>query len=89
MIRHLVCPAIINIVANMLWAPIISNDPDLFIWGGDIIYSDTEDMKFMKKLQQMKNDSLYPALEKSSCLGTWDDHDYGLNDGGANYTQER
>ena len=36
-------------IQNNLWAPILRHQPDLFIWGGDIIYSDTEDMKFMTK----------------------------------------
>ena len=28
-----------------LWLPILENKPDLFIWGGDNIYSDTADME--------------------------------------------
>lgn len=77
-------------VQNNLWEPILSHHPDLFIWGGDIIYSDTEDMKFMtKNYAKMKSDSAYIHFTKKvPILGTWDDHDYGLNDGGANYKQK-
>lgn len=77
-------------VQNNLWGPILSHHPDLFIWGGDIIYSDTEDMKFMtKNYAKMKNDSSYLHLTKKvPILGTWDDHDYGLNDGGVHYKQK-
>ncbi|MDN3644257.1 alkaline phosphatase D family protein [Lutimonas halocynthiae] len=77
-------------VQNNLWEPILSHHPDLFIWGGDIIYSDTEDMKYMtKNYAKMKSDSSYINFTKKvPILGTWDDHDYGLNDGGANYKQK-
>ena len=77
-------------VQNNLWEPILSHNPDLFIWGGDIIYSDTEDMKFMtKNYAKMKSDSSYTHFTKKvPILGTWDDHDYGLNDGGSDYKQK-
>ncbi len=77
-------------VQNNLWEPILNHDPDLFIWGGDIIYSDTEDMKFMSEnYNKMKNDSAYIEFKKHMpIMGTWDDHDYGINDGGENYSQK-
>lgn len=75
---------------NDLWEPILRHQPDLFIWGGDIIYSDTEDMQFMRmNYRKMKHDSAYASFRnKVPVLGTWDDHDYGLNDGGENYKQK-
>lgn len=77
-------------IPNQLWDPILLNKPDLFLWGGDIIYSDTYDMKIMKNsYQTMKHDSSYMNFkEKIPVLGTWDDHDYGLNDGGAAYIKK-
>jgi len=77
-------------IQNNLWQPILSHNPDLFIWGGDIIYSDTEDMKFMtENYNRMKSDSAYVNFKNNvPILGTWDDHDYGLNDGGENYSQK-
>ncbi|MEM9081056.1 MAG: alkaline phosphatase D family protein [Verrucomicrobiota bacterium] len=65
------------------------NPPDIFIWMGDNIYGDTEDMTVMKK----KWDSVlaltnYQKLRKNSTIiGTWDDHDYGANDAGKNYSK--
>jgi len=75
---------------NNLWNEILKNDPDLFIWGGDIIYSDTEDMKFMSEnYQQQKQDSAYSDfIKKIPIMGTWDDHDYGVNDGGVDYKKK-
>ncbi len=75
---------------NNMWAAILKNNPDLFIWGGDIIYSDTDDMQFMaKNYNQQKRDSAYTDfIHKIPIMGTWDDHDYGLNDGGFEYEKK-
>ena len=69
---------------NLMWKSILANDPDLFVWGGDIVYSDTEDMGRMRSAYQiLKTDSAYADFNgQIEILGTWDDHDYGLNDGG-------
>ena len=77
-------------IPNQLWGPILLNKPDLFIWAGDIIYCDTYDMNLMKdNYQKMKHDTSYMNFkEKIPVLGTWDDHDYGLNDGGASYSKK-
>ena len=75
---------------NDMWTQILKNKPDIFVWGGDIIYADTHDMKFMKKnYEQQKNDTTYQNFIKQvPVLGTWDDHDYGLNDGGVAYDKK-
>ncbi|UCE93844.1 MAG: alkaline phosphatase family protein [Flavobacteriaceae bacterium] len=75
---------------NPLWEPIMKHNPDLFIWGGDIIYSDTHDMKFMRSnYNRLKNDSAYVRFrEKIKIMGVWDDHDYGLDDGGVHYSKK-
>lgn len=75
---------------NTLWKEILNNKPDIFVWGGDIVYSDTEDMQLMKKnYEQLKNDASYQDfIQKVAVIGTWDDHDYGLNDGGYEYQKK-
>lgn len=67
-----------------LWQAIIQNDPDVFLWGGDNIYSDTDDAAQMKADYdlQLANKDYQQVLAKMPVLATWDDHDYGLNDGG-------
>ncbi len=74
-------------VKSPIWKAISETDPDLFIWGGDIVYSDTKDMDKMRAAYDVVlADSGYVALsEKTIITGTWDDHDYGLNDGGAEW----
>ena len=75
---------------NPFWNEILQNNPNIWIWGGDIIYADTDNMKLMKSYyDQVKNDSVYSKFsKKAELLGTWDDHDYGLNDGGEEYTKK-
>ena len=75
---------------NTLWAEVLKNKPNLWIWGGDIIYADTENMKLMQSYyNQVKNDSSYQKFKNSvEIQGTWDDHDFGLNDGGAEFIKK-
>ncbi len=67
-----------------LWKPIIENQPDVFVWGGDNVYANTDDLSKMKAAY----DSVWanPDYKKLASItritGTWDDHDYGKNDAG-------
>ncbi|MGY8771404.1 MAG: alkaline phosphatase D family protein [Pirellulales bacterium] len=73
--------------------PILSNvvadKPDLFIFLGDNIYGDTEDMQVLKdKYAKLGANPDFVKLRKTTpILATWDDHDYGVNDGGAEYAK--
>lgn len=71
-----------------LWPEIAAQDPQLFIWLGDNIYGDTYDMAVMraKYEQQLRNPHYRQFIRAVPVIGTWDDHDYGLNDGGREYT---
>lgn len=73
-----------------LWKPIMENEPDLFIWGGDNIYADTEDMAKMKAdYDKVWANTDYKALtEQTIITGTWDDHDYGKNDAGVEWAHK-
>ncbi|HEY9169152.1 MAG TPA: alkaline phosphatase D family protein [Lutibacter sp.] len=75
---------------NNLWTAIEKKKPNVWIWGGDVIYTDTYDMAFMaENYQKQKNNADYAAFTKKvEVLGTWDDHDYGINDGGAEYSKK-
>lgn len=67
-----------------LWTAILKNEPDLFLWGGDNIYADTKNMAKIEAdyQKQLKHKDYQKLLETTPILGTWDDHDYGKNDGG-------
>jgi alkaline phosphatase D len=70
-----------------LWNPILENEPDLFIWGGDNIYADTSDMLKMESdyRKQRFNPDYAKLVQSTKVIGTWDDHDYGLNDAGVEW----
>ena len=70
-----------------IWKAISETQPDLFLWGGDIVYSDTENMAIMRAAyEEVLADSGYVELARQTEItGTWDDHDYGLNDGGVEW----
>ncbi len=62
-------------------------EPDVFIWMGDNVYGDTEDMEVLReKYSAVKAVPAYQRLAKQAeIVGTWDDHDYGRNDAGKEY----
>lgn len=70
-----------------IWEAIVAQQPQLFLFIGDNVYADTEDMAVMRaayaKLAAIPG---YQKL-KATCpvLAVWDDHDYGVNDGGAEF----
>lgn len=72
-----------------IWSQILATRPQLFLFIGDNIYGDTEDMEEMRdKYRQLAEIPGFARLRRLvPILATWDDHDYGLNDGGAEFAQ--
>lgn len=66
-----------------MWEHINANNPQLWIWLGDIIYADTTNTKVLaSKYKTLKTNPDYKKLRaKTQVLGIYDDHDYGKNDG--------
>ena len=74
-----------------IFQTILEDRPEVFLMIGDNIYADTEDMEVMRaKYAQLNADPGFSLL-RATCplLATWDDHDYGRNDAGAEYTKKR
>jgi alkaline phosphatase D len=73
-----------------IWDAINAARPELFIYLGDNIYADTEDMDLMRrKYEQQAQVPGFAALRQNvPVLATWDDHDYGANDAGAEYPKK-
>lgn len=85
-------------VINPLWDDILATQPDVWIWGGDNVYVDKHLIEFLpisprikgstktiiREYDFMKNNTEYQRFVDTgvSVIGTWDDHDYGLNDAG-------
>ena len=62
-------------------------NPDAFVFLGDNIYADTDDMADLRdKYQRLGSKPEFQRLASTArILATWDDHDYGRNDGGESY----
>ena len=60
---------------------------DLFMFIGDNVYGDQEDGELDKLIRTYKRqyNNLENFLKNVSTEFIWDDHDFGLNDGGSNY----
>jgi alkaline phosphatase D len=67
-----------------LWKPIRECKPDLWIWLGDIVYGRADRLaELARKYRAEKNHPDYKALrDQCRVIGTWDDNDYGVSDGG-------
>lgn len=74
-----------------LWDDIFNEDPDLFIWLGDNIYGDSKSYETLTKKYNQQNTQLAYSKLKDCCkiTGIWDDHDYGLNDGGKEFSAKQ
>ena len=70
-----------------LWPVIASNEPDLWIWGGDNIYGDSYDAAVIadRYAEQLANENYRKFRAQIPIIGTWDDHDYGWNNADATY----
>ena len=64
--------------------------PQLLLFTGDNIYGDTEDPNEMrsKYAKLAANRSFDDLIDGCKVLATWDDHDFGVNDGGADYPKK-
>lgn len=69
---------------------IVSHNPQLFIYLGDNIYGDTKDMKVLQdKYDELGAKPEFQNLRKNvAVIATWDDHDYGANDAGKEYSKK-
>jgi len=74
-----------------IWNALIAKQPQMFLMIGDNIYGDSEDMEVLKaKYEMLGNNSGFKKFRASTpFLATWDDHDYGVNDGGVEYPKKQ
>lgn len=66
---------------------VVEQKPDIFVYLGDNIYSDTYSLDTLKKNYRILGDK--PEFKKMKAampvIATWDDHDFGWNDSGRHY----
>ena len=70
-----------------IWQTIVKTKPQAFLFIGDNIYADTYSPKVMRaKYQQLARIPEFKEFRSQvPIFATWDDHDYGVNDAGAEY----
>ena len=70
-----------------IWSSIKNEDLDGFIFLGDNVYGDMPNGKLskMQKAYQTQKKRLPKWLLDKEIIAIWDDHDFGLNDGGGDY----
>ena len=84
-------------VEQPIWLAILGYKPELFLFGGDNVYADVQDGKVVTDPSKLPG-AIAAAYDKAATipgmkllresvphLAVWDDHDYGLNDGGADF----
>src|SRR5687767_7704839 len=66
---------------------VVDVKPDMFIYLGDNIYSDTHSMDTLRMNYSIlgKKPEYQKLKNATKILATWDDHDYGWNDSGRHY----
>lgn len=69
---------------------VVEADPQLFLWLGDNIYGDTQDMSVLRqRYQVLGNNPRFQRLwNRCPYLAIWDDHDYGQNNAGSEYPKK-
>jgi alkaline phosphatase D len=73
-----------------IWATIAKKNPELWVWLGDIVYTDDQSMEDLaKKYAIQKKQADYQKLaSNATILGVWDDHDFGDNDAGRSFSKK-
>lgn len=73
-----------------IWDAMSREKADVFLFLGDVIYADTEDMSVMKKKYELfaQNPGFKRFREHTPIIAIYDDHDLGRNDAGGDYPKK-
>lgn len=70
-----------------IWDDVLATRPDLFLFLGDNIYGDTRELAVLER--EYAKLAAQPGFQRlraaTKVMATWDDHDYGENDAGAEF----
>ena len=76
-------------IAQPIWQTILADKPDFHIFGGDNVYASDRPWS-VEQLQAAyalaaKHEGMAQLMRSVPFMAMWDDHDYGMNDGGAEF----
>ena len=76
---------------QIIWQSVNQAQPEVFIFLGDNVYGDTKKEAVLKeKYARLGNKPGFKQLKSNSrVIATWDDHDYGENDAGTEYSMKQ
>ena len=74
-----------------IWGSIENENVDAFFFLGDNVYGDhpSGDLQKLKKSYSIQSTKFPKWLEDKKVISIWDDHDYGINDGGGDFINKR
>jgi len=81
-----------------VWGAVRGLAPDAFVWLGDVIYADKKvnrtrvyvgnEAHASAFATQLTHDGYQKLIQETKILGTWDDHDFGFNNAGAEWVEK-
>ena len=75
-----------------IWDTVLADRPQLFIFAGDNVYSSGQPWSLARLTDAYARQDAVPGFARLKQtvphLAIWDDHDYGLNDGGAEFGEK-
>lgn len=73
-----------------IWTQVLAAQPDLFVFLGDNVYADTDEpAELQAAYERLGAQPGFQRLQASTeIIATWDDHDYGQDDIGADYVSK-
>jgi alkaline phosphatase D len=76
-----------------LWNAVLAEAPDHLVFAGDNVYASRQPFDIAELraayAQQARVESFRRVRERIAHSAIWDDHDYGLNDGGAEFAHKQ
>lgn len=79
---------------HKVWDALVASNPDVLLMVGDNVYADSEEFKANPSVATMQREyaklAATPGFAELRAtrpvIATWDDHDFGINDGGAAFS---
>jgi alkaline phosphatase D len=76
-------------LAQPIWQTILSDRPDFHLFGGDNVYASEQpwSLEQLREAYAMAatHEGMAQLMRNVPYMAMWDDHDYGFNDGGAEF----
>ncbi len=72
-----------------IWQAVLADRPDLFVFGGDVVYASERPFSLEGLNEAYARQAAVAGFAQLRAtvphMALWDDHDYGVNDGGADF----